>query len=206
MGSAVTQLCLQEPHQLSNEVRITFVVRAWLDTWWVFRGESFIKVVHISTYVDNMMIGDDVWYAEPDTKRKSWVLLTVNALDGGAVEWRVAYANSHRIVKHERISEHGNEHEAFKRLVDNIRGCARGTILITYSRGTLPFLRCRIIEHNARVSLRGFRHLCIEDLLDRYFGGNEKIDDANQDHVKLWKLLKSIGPLVPDEVLTGEFL
>lgn len=168
-----------------------------------FKNTTYIRHIRYTTYTDKML-GEDSWYAEPDNNREPWVVVIVETAGEKITKWQMAYGNSVCVtrIKHEKNE---NEKEALKKLLEELHECKRGTILVTYSRDILPTLRLRILQHGMEGgSFRGLWHLCVEDLLDRYFGGNVETAGANLDPNKLWRLLTRIGPLLPSRALKGE--
>lgn len=190
-------------HQLANEAVVMPIRLPSLGTLWEMVDKKYLKVVCICGYV-NTMLGNDIWYSEPDNNRKAWAFLSIETHGEEIVGWWVCYGNSAQIVKVVHV-QGSQEPEALERLVNEIQECRRGTVLITYNRRTLPILRRRILKRNTKgVSLRGLKHVCIQDLLDRYFGSEGGADDADRDPSSLWTVFTRIGPLVPAEALEGD--
>lgn len=169
-----------------------------------FKNTTYIRHIKYTLYTDKML-GEDSWYSEPDNNREPWVIMIVEATGEKITKWQVAHGNSVKIVRIIKHEENENEKEALKKLLEELHKCKRGTILVTYSRDTLPALRLRILQHGVEEgSFRGLWHLCVEDLLVRYFRGNVKTAGANLDPNKLWGLLTRIGSLLPSRALKGE--
>lgn len=194
----------QTVHQLANEAVVIAIHLPPLGTLWGLDSVKYLKVSHIYTYVEIMMIGDGIWYSEPDNNRTPWMFLLIETQGGEIVEWQVCYGSRTQIVKIVHV-EGSQEREALEKLIDEIKGCRRGTLLITCDRETLPTLRRKLLKHNAKgVSLRGFKHVCVQDLFIQYFGSKGEADDIDRNPSALWKIFKEIGPLVPERALEGE--
>ncbi len=201
----ITHSKIHYDQQLGIEVDAPPCPTCSLGIKWVFRGKRYIKIKHITTYVAIMRIGDEIWYSEPDNTRIPWVFLSIKTQCGEIVGWHVCYGNSNRVVKVVR-REGDQEQEALTGLVDEIKRCKKGTLLITYDRETLPALRRKLLKYDARVNLRGLRHVCIESLLKLYFGNTGETKGVDRDPSELWRIFTKIGPLVPEEALEGEML
>lgn len=169
----------------------------------IVKMQRYISYIKYTIYTDKML-GEDSWYAEPDNTREPWVVIIIETADEKITGWQLAHGNSVFItrIKHEKNE---NEKELLKMLLAELRKCKRGITLITYSRDILPTLRLRILQHDMKgASFRGLWHLCVEDLLERYFGGNVETAGPAPDPNRLWRLLTRIGSLLPSRVLKGE--
>lgn len=150
------------------------------------------------------MLGENDVYSEPDSTREPWAFLVVETTPDGKISgWQVGYGNSTRITRIEH-SLGGDERIILQYLVKEICANKRAKILITRSREVLPLLRSRILQHRARVSFRGLRHVCLEVLLALHFSNIQEITMVAQNPREIWKLLISVGPLVPTKALQGE--
>jgi len=144
---------------------------------------------------------EEIWYTKPDDERTPWVFLTLR-FEKDETKWCIGYANSTKMVKIVKY-QGGNELEALQQLLGEVQKCKRNTLLITPDFETLVTLRRKLLSLDQKhPSLRGLRHVCIKEILDKYFGGS--LQPKSESPIHLWELLTKIGPLVPERALKGE--
>ncbi len=118
------------------------------------------------------MIGNR-WFCEPDDERESWCFLVLNRGNpesSSITGWHVGYGNPKKTTR-TLSSSPSSEEEIIRELLEEIYHCRReGILVITVKRETMPALRSRVLLLGLEgVSLRGVKHVCIEELLDEYF-------------------------------------
>lgn len=184
------------------------------------------------------MLGDNRWYAIPDDTVETWCLLlletTVEDETSYVTGWQVGCGNAQQLTYFESLSTGSprQESQALDALLTELRPLRHDSyILITPSRRTLRLLRTRLLVSEIEdVTLRGFSHFSIEELLEEYFeeptdlvrewlGLKSLLDDSSQDqrviskeyeassHTpirELWSIVTQLGPLVPRKALTGK--
>ena len=170
-------------------------------------------------------------YPIPNTSRPSWCFLVLQSqIDGETREitgWELVVGNSDRIVETSELTDQDVEGEAAllaELMAELSQYQASRPELYTFSAAGLKLLRTRlvVVDHEP-LSLRGYRHIVLRDLLD-YFGpwwpdvvratGIElEVDEETTEFCggtvsaeSLWALRQHIGSLLPPEVLKGEVL
>ncbi len=176
------------------------------------------------------------WYG-PDELRQSWCLLT---LDIGQTDsemyiqgCEIGDGNADQLIDVDTFSAKDLNEEfhlldAIGTKLDERR--YDGVSLVTPTRETLSILRSRFVECTdiPQPTLRGFNHIAISELLDKYFNKNCTRHDSSLINqcldgdptseesglsetgeisvATLWKVQTTIGPLVPAEALRGRQL
>ncbi len=87
--------------------------------------------------------------------------------------WEIGIANSERLVHTTSQAQNatGDSQSPIESLVMQLDlHRYQGSTIITIANEDLKFLRRCMINVNDSCSLRGFAHICIENLLERYFG------------------------------------
>ena len=176
------------------------------------------------------------WYS-PDELRQSWCFLTldVGQTDSGMYirGCEIGDGNADRLIDVETFSAKDPNEESH--LLDAIGTKLNerrydGVLLVTPTCETLAILRSRFIEcaDIPQPTLRGFNHISVSALLDKYFNkrcsnhdsslinhcldGNstsEESDPSGNVEISvttLWEVQATIGPLVPAEALRGRQL
>lgn len=167
------------------------------------------------------------WY-EIDDLRNSWSILTVQFENEPIqlVEWELADAN---ITEFSQTQSHSIEDESESVLCERLgealasrRQSSR--LLITNHEETLGNLRQTLLSCNRieNPTLRGFRHVCLSDVLSEYFGNAstdsvvggvhrsrwpDSEDPKGPESVEsLWNLWAAMVPLLPATVVHGREL
>jgi len=175
----------------------------------------------------------DRWYGSDDI-RESWCLLileSANKQDQPYVrKWVIGDANAEQLLEtnQQAISNSGAEPELLDSLGDELDDRRYQDItLITPTQETLKILRGRFLSVDAitQPTLRGFRHIALADIINRYFDSSvtDRLSVVGDDYSKqsgtgnsqqddeldinwIWNLTVDLVPLVPPEALQGELI
>ena len=171
------------------------------------------------------------WYG-PDETREPWCFATI-ASEGDTEEspltgWAIGVANSEQM-----ISIKGQHSQADRREEDLMTSLAEtldarrytGTTILTADEQALAHLRRRLVVCSALHSptLRGFNHIALETILDRYFGvstvsefvgrnlstGEMSALSMNNDGLstaveQLWQAWTAVYQLIPAGACVGD--
>lgn len=158
----------------------------------------------------------------PDNTRRTWCILVLKTTsedgDQRIVGWGLGDANKKRVVE---TKTDESENNAVEEVV--LRGLCRELeqrqyseqTLITSTTDTVPLLRTRLLQSSFnQPSLRGFRHVNLEQIVNRYFGDDTiwaQISPSQPQHLEetineIWRLRKRVGLLVPVSTLRGRSL
>lgn len=172
------------------------------------------------------MIGNR-WLCEPDDERESWCFLTLEREDSAGkgdafAGWEISYGNPRKIVR--SLNSESNEKESLQDLSNELHYCrSEGITVFNFRENALPALRTHLLLNDIGVvSLRGIENIPIERLLKENFHNLElnpskngldsiprlcetvSIQTENFSNTELlWKVLLKIGPLLPEDSLTG---
>lgn len=174
----------------------------------------------------DVMIGGK-WFSKPDDERESWcfLILRLDSSEGdrekSIIGWQAGYGNPRKITR--ILNDDGSdEMETVKKLLAEMQSCRRGGVtLITLDAEFLPALRtCALLLGLNGAGLQAVRHLCVKELLEKYFLGvrlgdlsgarailklidpSIETDDLQEVQV-LWRLFLAIGPLLPKACFRG---
>lgn len=172
----------------------------------------------------------EAWYAVPDESREAWCFLTVETEEQANSSlisgWQVGYGNPVRFVREESLSsgKDVDEKQVLRELFEELDSVRyTGTTLITPNQETLRQLRTRMIvcRINPDYSLRGFNHIDLSHLLERYFTwnapfnwkdiasifeGQQKEENTLEEPTRveqLWLIRQRLNTLVPVDSLVG---
>jgi hypothetical protein len=117
------------------------------------------------------------WYG-PDETREPWCFLALapetNEGDASSTSWALGVGNAHQLVSTESQQVQSNYKEAdllvaLGEVLDSLR--YTGATLVTPEERTIPRLRRRLLACAALQSptFRGFNHIVLEVILERYF-------------------------------------
>ena len=167
------------------------------------------------------------WY-DIDELRESWCFLAIDTRrsDPTVVDrWELGDGNMDQLVQTEAgaVDETQSRTDIHHRLTRAIADRqSADCLLITDSEETLRVLRTLMVTIEGTPStLRGFRHVSIESVIDGYFemadlaSLADRLSSANSSRdlsrecpttSQLWAIWTSIAPLIPVEALRGEHL
>lgn len=173
------------------------------------------------------MLGPTNIHEAMDDSLESWCLLVLQpgSTDGEEVAgWHLGFGNTANLTKIESKTE-GTEDELLSVLdsqhLEPHRHGDVTTTVITPLNSTLPRFRRRSLVYSRETTLRGLRHLSLEELLVNYFGKRYQLkisqsssqldwlpvppdDEAGSELIKaMWKSMNQISPLVPYGSLQG---
>lgn len=168
------------------------------------------------------MIGNK-WICEPDDKREVWCFLKLvrKRSEKMLAGWEISYGNPEEIVR--SLDSKGGEEEILHDLLEQLYRCkSEGITVFTFGESAFQDLRTRcLLTSSNGASLRGVENLSIERLMEENFslevnpseGGLKNISSLCEaldiqigdcsDTELLWKILLRIGPLLPEDSLTG---
>ncbi|MFC7044619.1 hypothetical protein ACFQH6_03585 [Halobacteriaceae archaeon GCM10025711] len=168
------------------------------------------------------MSGLDRWYIAPDDTLVTWAFLTltVSERDGETriTAWELGFGNSVHLLetKSREATESGETAILADLLADLDEHRYDGVVLVTPTASEIPVLRRRLAESGVEdPSLRGLRHLSLDELLIDYFGsegGTRALQSAIERQPEsvgeltleeMWQLVNGVGPLAPRRALEG---